>query len=57
MKQVPGETSVTMFGDDRVQTGVVAEMKLTVRPEEAVAVSVTVPLPSATLLKGLKVMV
>ena len=46
MEQVPAETRVTVV-PLTVQTGVVVEAKLTVKPELAVAVSVTGPLPKA----------
>ena len=46
MEQVPTETSVTVV-PLTVQTGVVVEAKLTVKPELAVAASVTGPLPKA----------
>ena len=46
MEQVPAETRVTGV-PLTVQTGVVVEAKLTARPELAVAVSVTGPLPKA----------
>jgi hypothetical protein len=48
MEQVPTETSVTMF-PETVQTGVVVEVKLTVRPEEAVAVTLKLPVLRPTL--------
>ena len=47
MEQVPAETSVTVV-PLTVQTGVDVEAKLTVKPELAVAESVTGPLPKAT---------
>ena len=47
MEQVPAETSVTVV-PLTVQTGVVVDAKLTVKPELAVAESVTEPLPKAT---------
>ena len=47
MEQVPTETSVTVV-PLTVQIGVVVEAKLTVKPELAVAASVTEPLPKTT---------
>ena len=47
MEQLPADTSVTVE-PLTVQIGVVVEAKLTVKPELAVAESVTEPLPRAT---------
>jgi len=49
MEQVPTDTSVTVF-PKTVQNGVVVDVKLTVRPEEAVAV--TLKLPVLRLILG-----
>ena len=56
MEQVPTETSVTVVSLT-VQTGVVVDAKLTVKPELAVAESVTEPLPKATAVGCVNVMV
>ena len=44
MVQVPTETSVTVV-PDTVQTDVVCELKLTVRPEDAVALTANGSVP------------
>ena len=63
MEQVPGLTSVTAPADAEavnvltVQTDCAVDRKPTARPELAVAISGTEPLPNATLLKVPKVIV
>ena len=56
IEQVPTATMVMML-PDTVHTEVVVEVKLTVRPELAVALIANGPTPNGTLLRGLKVMV
>ena len=56
MVHVPAETSVTVVPES-VQTGVVAELKATVRPLEAVADTENVPVPNVRLARELKVIV
>src|ERR1017187_3640905 len=56
MVQAPAETNVTVV-PDTVQTAVVCELKLTVRPEEAVAPTVNGAVPSARFESAPKVMV
>jgi hypothetical protein len=46
IEQVPAATSVTVV-PDTVQTGVVVDAKLTVKPDEAVALTVKGAVPSA----------
>ena len=55
MEQVPVVSSVTTFVET-VQTAVLLEVKLTVRPEVAVAVRLSVPVPSAVLFGPMKEM-
>jgi hypothetical protein len=56
MVQPPIATSVTVV-PDTVQTEGVVDAKLTGKPEEAVALSVTGPLPKAWFESAAKVMV
>jgi hypothetical protein len=56
IEQMPTATMVTML-PDTVHTEVVVEVKLTVRPELAVALIANGPTPTGTLLRGPKVMV
>jgi hypothetical protein len=56
MEHVPIVRSVTTF-DETVQTVVLLEVKLIVRPEEAVAVRLTVPALNGVLFGALKEMV
>ena len=56
IEQVPAATSVTVV-PLTVQIGVVVEAKLTVKPELAVAESVTEPLPKTTEAGCVNVMV
>ena len=56
MVHVPTATSVAVV-PETVQTDVVVEAKVTVRPEDAVAVSVNGALPSAKSESAAKVMV
>jgi hypothetical protein len=56
MVQVPAATSVAA-APDTVHTPVVDEVKVTVRPELAVAVSVTGPVPRVADAGAMKVMV
>ena len=59
MVQVPTETSVTVepVSPDTVQTAVVCELKLTVKPEEAVALTVNGAAPKGWFPSAPKVMV
>ena len=56
MMQVPPETSVTV-ATDTVQTAVVCELKLTVRPEDAVALTVNGAVPKTRFESAPKLMV
>ncbi|WP_246674456.1 hypothetical protein [Mesorhizobium sp. B2-2-2] len=56
MVQVPAESSVTEL-PLTVHTAVVVEVKATVRPEDAVALSVTGPLVSAAFAGCVKLIV
>src|ERR1017187_10486886 len=56
MMQVPPETSVTA-ATDTVQTAVVCELKLTVRPEDAVALTVNGAVPKTRFESAPKLMV
>jgi hypothetical protein len=56
MVQVPALTSVTV-APDTVQTAGVVEAKLTVKPDEAVALSGNGPAPKAWFESELKLMV
>ena len=56
IEQVPAPASVTRF-PATVQTPVVVEAKLTGRPDDADASSVTFPEPNATLPRALNVIV
>ena len=55
MEHVPTARMVTVL-PDTVQTDVVVDVKLTGRPELAIAVTANGATPRATLLKGKKVM-
>jgi hypothetical protein len=56
IEHMPTDTIVTVF-PDTVQTGVVVEVKLTVRPEVAVALIANGATPKLTLEGALKVIV
>ena len=56
IEHAPPLTSVTVVLET-VQTGIVVDVYDTAKPDEAVAVSVTLPEPKTTLLNGPKVIV